>query len=103
MGELRRMLRAQHPRQPYLPTSRSEQILSSDHGRDAMAKVVYHHGELVGPVTQPVPQQQITTLTRGVLALLAQQEIGESFVAGLDHDPKPASRPPRQVPLSAAT
>jgi len=72
MQEQRRLLVSQQPGETNLPPSGGKQVFTAHDEVNAMAEVVDNDGELVGPLLRAVAQQEITTLTAGLLALLAK-------------------------------
>ena len=71
-----------------------------------MPEIVHHHGELVGPLAEPVPQQQVAALGRRVLLPVTQPRVLEVLGAGIDPDPAPSPgaglEPARPAPARIA-
>ena len=67
MQEDRRRRPAEQPAEQDLAAGGLEQVLAPDHQVHAVPEVVHHHGELVGPLPEPVAQQQVAALRRRVL------------------------------------
>ncbi len=70
---------SEHASQRDLSSRRRQEILTPDHQRDTLEKIVDGDGELVGPVTVPIPQQQVSALLRGSLLERSEPQVGESF------------------------
>ncbi len=54
MQEHRTRPPAQQTGQKKLPPGRAEQVRAADHQIHTMVQVVDRHGELIGPISQPV-------------------------------------------------
>ena len=63
-----------------------------------MPQVVHDDGELIGPLTQPVPEQKVAALRGGLLAELPEQPVHETLGAGFHPEPDAASRTGLRVP-----
>ena len=100
MHEYRRRGPSEQPPEQELAAGRLQQILAPDHEVDAVAEVVHHHGELVGPLAQAVPQQQVPALRRRVLSRGPEPRVLEALDAGID--PEPHAPPGRPCPSPRA-
>ena len=101
VDEDRRRRTSEQAAQPKLPSGGAQQVLAADDEIDAMAEIVHHDGQLVGPVAQAVPHQQVAALLRGVLALLTEAAIDEALLPGVDPDPDTPARCGREPPVPA--
>ena len=102
MQEDRRRRPAQQPAKCQLPTRRIEQVGAPYDEIHSLTQIVHHHGELVGPVAQPVPKQEIAALRRRLLRLRAEEPILEPFDPGTQLHPDSAAAA-RREPAGAAS
>ncbi len=86
----RRLGSAEKPGQPDLPAGRGQEVFPSNDQLDAVPEVVHRDGELIGPVSQPVADQQVAALRRQ----------GEG--AGAGAPPRSGSRPSQSRSRSSA-
>jgi hypothetical protein len=87
MQEQRRIGPPEQTGQTELSPGGSQQITSSNDQIYVLACVIHHDGEVVGPIAQPVSQEEITALLRGLLRLGTQEPIYECLRPGLDRYP----------------
>src|SRR5258708_29669062 len=72
VAERRRPLAPEEAREADLAARGRQQILAADHEVDALAVVVDGGGELVGPVAEPIANQDVTALLGRILFLRAE-------------------------------
>ena len=72
-----RSLAAEEPRELDLSSRGFEQIDAADDEIHALAPVVHGDGKLVGPVAEPIANEEIATLVCGHLPLPAEQPVFE--------------------------
>jgi hypothetical protein len=102
MHERWRLRPAEHSGQSDLASRGWQQVFSPDDQIDSLLHVIDCHDELIGPVTQPVTQEEVAALTRRLLPLLSQEQVGEAFFTLVEHEPEPAPGGRFQTPVSAA-
>src|SRR5580765_1346958 len=62
----RRTLAAEKPRQTDLTGRRWEEVDAANDQVNSLTAVVDRHGKLVGPVAEPIANQHVATLARGI-------------------------------------
>src|SRR4051812_23183280 len=83
MEEGRWRLPAEQAGEANLSAGRRQQVLAADHDVNPLPEVVDTHGELVGPVTEPIADQHVTALLRRVLLLATQALVDERLGPGI--------------------
>ena len=84
-----------------LPAGGLEQIGSANHVGDALQVIVYGHGELIGPVAQPIAKQQIAALLARILLLRADERSTNRSTPGSMRTRQPTSSTERNPSIAA--
>ena len=85
--ELWRLGAADKTRELQLPAGGREQIVATDHERDALHQVVHRRGELVGPLAVAIAHEQIAALLRRPLLLQTVTQVDEALDGRLEAHP----------------
>ncbi|MEY3702346.1 MAG: hypothetical protein RI891_1638, partial [Gemmatimonadota bacterium] len=86
MEEGRRRRAPEESRETELASGGGEEILAADHEIDALFPVIDGDGELVGPLTEPVADEEIAALRHRVLGLWPKPQIIEALRCISRHD-----------------
>ena len=103
MEKDRWLLPAEQPAQANLAAGGAQQVFAANDQVDFLLEVIHNHGEMIRPVTQAIAEQHVAALDGRLLHLLAENGVGESFLARIHSEPDPATRAGAQAAHATAT
>lgn len=86
MDEARHLSAPEQGGKSHLSPCAGEEILTADDGIHSEEEIIHGDGELIGPLAEPITDQQVTALLSGLLCDLSEAKIGEALDAGLHHN-----------------
>ena len=94
---------AEQPRELNLAAGRRQQIHAADDDIDVLTPVIDRDRELIGPVAEPIANQQVAALPGRRLRLSPEQRIVEHLDGVWQTDPPADTAGQRQAAIAAGT